>query len=58
MREQPIHLHFELSHYGDDRDIETACGLGYYSERGYEHGTEDIKKVTCRNCLKSKRGQK
>ncbi len=49
-----IHFHHELSRYGDDRDIETACGLGYYSQRGYEHGTINRAEVTCKRCLKSK----
>ncbi len=52
-KDEIIHLHYELSQYGDDRDIETACGLGYYSQRGYEHGTTDKAKATCKNCLKS-----
>lgn len=52
-----IHLHFESYRYGEDIEVNSACGLGDYSERCFEHGTTDIKKVTCKNCLKSKRGQ-
>lgn len=55
MKKATIHFKYESYHYGEDIDLNSACGLGDFSDRHFEHGTADVKKVTCKNCLKSKK---
>lgn len=48
MKAQIIHL-FDQNAEGEMAE----CGRGYYADKSFEKATLDIKKVTCKQCLKA-----
>lgn len=52
MKITPIHM-LHIGGYFDP-DVNTYCRLGDGFDRGFNRGTQDWNKVTCKNCLKQK----
>ena len=49
---KPIHKANDSGHF--EPHVNTDCGLGDSHDKGFENGTTDWSKVTCKKCLKHK----
>lgn len=52
MKATPVHKTHDSGYYYPH--IDTFCGLGDSYDRGFEKGTMDWSKVTCKRCLRHK----
>lgn len=48
----PVVRCFIVHYYADEQGDMSECGRGFFSDVSFEHGTSDVSKVTCKQCLK------
>ena len=49
---KPVHKIHDSGYF--EPHIDTYCKLGDSFDKGFEHGTKEWDKVTCKRCLKQK----